>query len=237
MERIPIWGEKIPYNSTHSKFADMHINFKKKNKLMAMLRFLANGICGDTYRDSSCVIDTWSYLAEIRPGFGKETYEDVPYITPFLVPGSKRAILIVPGGGFSYKQSDLDGEGKQAEGDLVARELNKAGISAFVLWYRTNPYQFPIPLLDMQRAVRFLRFHAGEYGIDPAYPSSGKAIYTGIIQKRFADSFTCTDKKARFTPGRIITAVIRLFCFTRFSAFCVRSTFPEPLCKSPAPGI
>lgn len=33
MERIPIWGEKIPYNSTHSKFADMHINFKKKKQI------------------------------------------------------------------------------------------------------------------------------------------------------------------------------------------------------------
>jgi len=167
MERIPIWGEKIPYNSTNSKFADMQIDFKKKNKLLAMLRLLGSGLCGDAYQDSSCVLDTWTYLAEIRPGYGKETYEDVPYLMPFLVPGSKRTILVVPGGGFCYKQSDLDGVGKQTEGDLVARELNRHGISAFVLWYRTNPYRFPVPLLDMQRAVRFLRFHAAEYGIDP----------------------------------------------------------------------
>lgn len=171
MNKIPIWGGKIPYNSPRSKLADMQISFRK-NKLIALLQFLTKGICGETYRDSSTVIDTWTYLAEIRPGFGKETYEDVPHLTPFLVPGSKRAILVVPGGGFSYKQSDLDGEGKQSEGDVFAKALNKAGISAFVLWYRTNPYCFPVPLLDMQRAVRFLRFHASEYGLDPNKISS-----------------------------------------------------------------
>lgn len=167
MKKIPIWGDVIPYNSSRSKLPDMKIDYKKKSKSMAMLRYAMSGIRGDAFHDSRSVTDTWTYLAEIRPGFSKETYEDVPYITPFLVPGSRRAVLIVPGGGFSYKQSDLDGEGKQGEGDLVAKELNRAGISAFVLWYRTNPYRFPVPLMDMQRAVRFIRFHAEEFGLNP----------------------------------------------------------------------
>lgn len=167
MEKIKIWGDAIPYNSSRSKLQDMEINYRKKNKLAALLRFLFAGIRGEKFKDHREAIDTWTYLAEIKPGFGKETYEDVPYLTPFLVPGSRRAVIVVPGGGFSYKQSDFDGEGKQVEGDRVAKALNEAGISAFVLWYRTNPYCFPVPVVDMQRAVRFVRFHAADYGLDP----------------------------------------------------------------------
>ncbi len=168
MEKIRIWGEQIPYNSSRSKLRDMEIDYGKKAKIPALLRFVFTGIRGNAFQDNRRIIDTWTYLGEIKPGFGKETYEDEPYLVPFPVAGSKQAVIVVPGGGFSYKQSDFDGEGKQAEGDLVAKALNEAGISAFVLWYRTNPYRFPTPLVDMQRAVRFLRFHAADYGLDPA---------------------------------------------------------------------
>lgn len=98
---------------------------------------------------------------------GKSKYEDIPYLTPFLVKGSNQAVIIVPGGGYAYKSSDYDGTGKQGEGDLIAKKLNEAGISAFVLWYRSNPYRMPVPLLDVQRAVRYVRYHAKEYEIDP----------------------------------------------------------------------
>ena len=191
MEKIKIWGEQIPFNSPRSKLDDMLVRIPEvtpdslkmvdmfrntmsdrdmsshsDEELAAMIPFL-DGIRGDTYRDTREVIDTFTYLTEIRRGYGRETYEDEPYLVPFPVEGSKRAVIVVPGGGFSYKQSDFDGEGHQAEGDLMARELNKAGITAFILWYRTNPYCFPIPGVDMQRAIRFVRCHAAEYGYDP----------------------------------------------------------------------
>lgn len=167
MDKIPIWGSKVPYNNKQSKLNDMVIDYKQNNKQMTLLKFLLIGIRGKKYKDRRKTIDTMTYLAEIKLGYGKETYEDVPYIKSFLVSGSEKAVLVVPGGGFSYKQSDFDGEGNQGEGDMVSRELNKAGVSAFVLWYRTNPYCFPVPLLDMQRAVRYIRFHAKEFGINP----------------------------------------------------------------------
>ncbi len=199
-EKIAIWGDHIPFNSKRSKFEDMNINFKSKQKIAAIGRFVFAGIRGEKYVDHSEAIDTWTYLVEIKPGFGRETYEDVPYITPFLVPGSKRAVLVVPGGGFSYKQSDFDGEGKQMEGDLVAKFLNENGISAFVLWYRTNPYAFPAPLLDIQRAVRYIKFHAEEFGIEPdklsaiGFSGGGYEI-AGLInllhdENRFPDGYT-----------------------------------------------
>jgi acetyl esterase/lipase len=77
-----------------------------------------------------------------------------------VVPGSDRAIIILPGGGYALKSS-------KSEGSQIAEFLNGAGISAFVLWYRVNPYRAPVPFLDLQRAVRYLKAHAGSYGIDP----------------------------------------------------------------------
>lgn len=47
----------------------------------------------------------------------------------------------------------------------MARFLNENGISAFVLEYRLNPYKAPVCYLDMQRAIRYVRHHAVEYGI------------------------------------------------------------------------
>lgn len=78
-------------------------------------------------------------------------------------------VLILPGGGFARVVTDL-------EGSEAATWLNGLGISAYVLSYRTttgadseikaDPWQRP--LQDSQRAIRHLRSHAAEYGLDPA---------------------------------------------------------------------
>jgi acetyl esterase/lipase len=57
---------------------------------------------------------------------------------------------------------------KDHEGDQIARWLNSLGIQAFVLQYRIAPrYHYPAPLLDAQRAIRFVRAHAADYRIAP----------------------------------------------------------------------
>lgn len=167
MKKIPIWGKHIPGNSSRSKFEDMEIK-GNPNVILQMINLICT-IKGNKFKDKKSVLDTFTYAACIKAGYEKETYEDVPYLAPFPVEGSEKAVIVIPGGAYCYKQSDLDGEGKQSEGDLVAQALNKEGISAYVLWYRTNPYRMPIPLLDVQRAVRFLRYHAEEYGINPKW--------------------------------------------------------------------
>ena len=53
------------------------------------------------------------------------------------------------------------------EGEQIAELLNEAGISAFVLWYRSYPYREPIMFLDAQRAIRYIRYHAADFGVDP----------------------------------------------------------------------
>ena len=164
MRKIKIWNT-VPGNSKRSKFEDMDID-RSVEHIPALIEFV-KAIIQPEYSDGKRPIDSFTYECEIKPGLVKETYEDEPYIVPFPVEGSEKAVLVIPGGGFSYICSDTDGEGKQSEGDRVAKALNERGIAAFVLNYRFNPYRFPLPLLDVQRAVRYLRFHAADYGFCP----------------------------------------------------------------------
>src|SRR3712207_7956862 len=61
--------------------------------------------------------------------------------------------------GFVFKT--IDGSGQ--EGRDVARKLQERGINAFVLHYRSNPYKYPIPQLDLQRAIRYIRYRSEEH--------------------------------------------------------------------------
>lgn len=93
---------------------------------------------------------------------GKER-EDCPAITPYLVEGEggkTPAVVVLPGGGYGMRADH--------EGEPIARWLNTLGVSAFVLDYRVAPYQHPTPLADAQRAMRYVRFKADEYKLDPA---------------------------------------------------------------------
>ena len=53
------------------------------------------------------------------------------------------------------------------EGVDVAEALSALGYQSFVVDYRLRPYTQQEGALDLARAVRFVRFHAEEYGIDP----------------------------------------------------------------------
>lgn len=159
--RVDIWNT-VPGNSSRSKLDDMNIDYGKKNTLFATLKF-AGAIVGSKYSDEESVIDTFTYLYEIKGGYEKEAYEDEPYLIPYVVDGSDSAVIVIPGGGFGYKSMD----GTNSEGRDIAVTLNENGISAFVLHYRTNPYEYPVPYLDLQRAVRYLRYHAEAYHLDP----------------------------------------------------------------------
>ena len=69
------------------------------------------------------------------------------------------AIVICPGGGYAIHATDH-------EGVQPAKYFNRIGVTAFVLRYRLARYRHPVPLMDAQRALRFVRAHADEFGID-----------------------------------------------------------------------
>ncbi|HEV8061484.1 MAG TPA: alpha/beta hydrolase, partial [Gemmataceae bacterium] len=98
------------------------------------------------------------------PGAVGEEPADKPQITIYSPPADKAngaAMVVCPGGGYAHLA--MDHEGKQ-----IAAWLNKHGVKAFVLQYRLAPgYHQPSPMLDVQRAIRTVRAHAAEWGVDP----------------------------------------------------------------------
>lgn len=73
----------------------------------------------------------------------------IPNVEAYPVEGSRGAVVICPGGAYCIKASH--------EGRQIARMLNEAGVSAYVLDYRVNPCHYEAPLSDAKRAVRLLR--------------------------------------------------------------------------------
>lgn len=98
------------------------------------------------------------------PGALGNRPQDKPSLTAYVAakgPATGSAMILCPGG--RYGQLVMKPIGP------IVEWLNSIGIKAFVLKYRlgTNGYRYPVMLEDAQRAIRFVRAHAGEYGIDP----------------------------------------------------------------------
>ncbi len=98
------------------------------------------------------------------PGAQGDTDADKPNLSIYPIGGGQKVatgVIVFPGGG--YVNLAIDHEGAQ-----IAAWLNSYGIPAFVLRYRLGPkYHHPIEIGDAQRAIRYVRAHAAEYGIDP----------------------------------------------------------------------
>lgn len=75
------------------------------------------------------------------------------------------AVLICPGGGYSYLVVNMEGRD-------IAQELNKKGIAAFVLKYRLPSEQIMQktelgPLQDAQQGIKLIRENATKWNVDP----------------------------------------------------------------------
>ncbi|HEU4982449.1 MAG TPA: alpha/beta hydrolase [Acidobacteriaceae bacterium] len=96
------------------------------------------------------------------PGALGNSEADKPRMYVFLPEkrSTSAAILVIPGGGYTHVAMGH-------EGFQVADWLNQQGMVAFVLDYRVAPYRYPVEINDGRRAMRLIRAHAAEYGIDP----------------------------------------------------------------------
>ncbi len=97
-------------------------------------------------------------------------------MTSYLAPGNGNvAVVVCPGGSYFWHDTE-------AEGTAVGEWLQRNGISAFVLNYRTAGWwaffsgwrclfpgaQHPDAINDLQQALAHVRQHADDYGIDPS---------------------------------------------------------------------
>ena len=83
----------------------------------------------------------------------------------------KGAVVICPGGAFVFRSV-------QAEGYDIADILVPMGYQCFVVNYRISPYTMQERATDLQRAIRYIRAHADDYGISPE-----DLIYYGLEYK------------------------------------------------------
>lgn len=98
------------------------------------------------------------------PNSNGNNNEDIPTISVFLSqPGHETgtAVIVAPGGAYLGLASNL-------EGRQVADWFASHGIAAFLLKYRLGAkYPYPTPLIDAQRAIRWVRNHHKDYHVSP----------------------------------------------------------------------
>jgi acetyl esterase/lipase len=98
------------------------------------------------------------------PGAKGTTEGDIPklFTYPTTGAGPHPSVIVMPGGGYTHLVMEQ-------EGAYEARWLAAHGVQAFVLEYRLAPaYLYPTQSADVSRAIRYVRAHAAELGVDPA---------------------------------------------------------------------
>lgn len=73
--------------------------------------------------------------------------------------GVRPAVIAFAGGAYAFRAPH--------EGVDVAEFYYENGYNAFSVDYRVAPNHHPAPLMDAQRAVKLVRLHADEWGVDP----------------------------------------------------------------------
>ncbi len=114
------------------------------------------------YRESGEVIK-WDTTNIIRVSLVQ--HPDIAVYLPSPVHATGQAVVICPGGGYHILAYHY-------EGSDVARWFSSRGIAAVVLKYRlpvskSNIIPHKSPLMDAQRAMRLVRYHADSWHIDP----------------------------------------------------------------------
>jgi acetyl esterase/lipase len=108
------------------------------------------------------VFRLWDHRA---PGAGSDDATETPTLRIVRPPegwANGTAVIIAPGG--AYANLAVTQEGSEPAAWFASR-----GVTAFVLTYRVGKAgRLPVPLLDGARAVRYVRTHAADFGVDVA---------------------------------------------------------------------
>jgi acetyl esterase/lipase len=102
---------------------------------------------------------------------GTDPCTDIPFLRVFRpagpAPTTDIGIIVIPGGGYDQ----LSDTGEQSP--VATFFANQLGAAAFVLYYRLvqkdGTYRYPTPMWDGQRAIRLVRYHAAQFGINPEH--------------------------------------------------------------------
>lgn len=104
------------------------------------------------------------------------------------------AVIICPGGGYSFLSMEY-------EGRMFAQWLIKQGITAIILQYRMPAQHDRIPLADAQRAMRWVRNRAENWGINPDKVGIAGFSAGGHLASTLATHFDQRQNQSHRQPG------------------------------------
>lgn len=129
-------------------------------------------------------------------------------LTPYIVNGNNNiGIVVCPGGSYFWHDSET-------EGHEVAKWLNKNGISAFVLDYRTayvpafifhhrylfRGNRYPDPQNDLRQTIKLVRKNASEFGVDTTKIGAMGFSAGGHLVMSSAELFAPIDRPNFIVP-------------------------------------
>lgn len=144
--------------------------------------------------------------AEERLVFNRGDHDNAdyrPYIIPYLVEDQSQAKgiwLVTSGGGNNFRSNP-------AEAYNIGPRLVELGYNAFLLQRRVAPYGSDDIVMDMQRSIRYIKYHAEEWGlggtdviVNSGYSGSGgnlrqmlNKFYGDITPDQFDTDYVCDD--------------------------------------------
>ncbi len=135
-------------------------------------------------------IKLWESTPLFDPAYGQEE----PCLVPFFLEGDdiRPCVIVCPGGGYAMRAEDH-------EGVQIAQLFNSIGYHAVMLKYRVQPYRHPAMQYDVNRAVRFVRYHAADWKVDPdkigiiGFSAGGHLVTTAITHYDYGKGEDAAD--------------------------------------------
>jgi acetyl esterase/lipase len=114
-------------------------------------------------------------------------------------------IVVISGGFFSSHEAILP---------ALIQPLTSRGYTAFAVVHGSQPrYTIPEIIEDMNRAVRFIRFHAADHGIDPDRIGAAGASAGGHLALMLGTAGGPGDPQAKDPVDRVSSRVQAVACF------------------------
>ena len=150
--------------------------------------------------------------------FTKESYDNSdfkPFLIPYIIEDQSQVkgnMIIIAGGGYSSR-------GNRGEGYPIAKAFNELGYNCYVLQRRVEPYAQEDVFMDMQRAVRMVRYNiekselGGAECIIATGFSGGSGTILGSVVKYYGDiKPTITDSNYQMDEIDNYSADLNVAC-------------------------
>lgn len=156
--------------------------------MMSMLTCFSQQKVELLLRDNDTSMTADEKLAAIRA----TDYSKDPAITAYIPKHPNgTAIVMCPGGGYSHQATGH-------ESHDMAQWMNSLGITYVVLKYRLPYGHDEVPLADAEQAMRLVREHAAEWGVDPQKVGIAGASAGGHLATTLATHYSSPETRPDF---------------------------------------